>query len=680
MGIEKNKKKIFKRSFLIIFCLILVSLATWIIKNSNYSKPPKIQNFILLSIDDLRADRVGCYGNDRDVSPNMDKLAKEGAQFLNAFVSWPSTPQSHSSMLTSLYPLVFEIPLDPKIPTVTTILSKVGYKTAAFTGSGWMSEKFGILNGFAEYDDNVRGLKPLRNKTLKWLKKNHEKKFFLFLHTYYVHQPFKGPHEYFKKFAYPNYSGPIKNSSISTRDFIRAATLGRIKVSSADIQRLLDIYDSQIIPMDNFISQIVQTLQRLNLTDNTMLIITSDHGEQFYEYKRFGHTSRTNPFADISIKVPLIIYAPSLPKIGKVQKTVETIDIPPTILEAAGIDIPETFQGQSFFPILCGNPRSFKEKKEVFCLHTLYIGIRTEKFKLLVGYDPKNTKLYDLINDPAETTNVIDQFSPEIVESLIKKIENIQTESEILRRKLGIYKIELDDDLLIKPPSFDEYSTVLASFQNNKFIYKKSNSQMNAKFKADQYHLSEGKYGKGLVLTPDLDIIFPLESPVLYRAGSIEFWLKLIKRDSKYQKFLKIDLEGSNSITSINTAILWDQGDESEKRMSVEFEKNNNQGVQSDTYFFTKYRWDGWHHFHIAWEPGEFIVLIDDELVTQKNFFPENFFRQKITKHIKISGKNCLLDEFRISGDPRIYRRMPRRKVKMNPKLIERLKSLGYLK
>ncbi len=170
-------------------------------------RPPRIRNFILLSIDNLRPDRLGCYGNARDVSPVMDSLAGQGTLFTRAFTPFPFTPPSHIAMLTSLYPAVFSIPLEAGVPTLAQIMSRSGYRTAAFTGGGNMSFDYGVLNGFAKSDDTAYGLTALNRRSQRWLKANAKRKFFLFLHTYYVHVPWAAPEEYFRKFADPGYAG-----------------------------------------------------------------------------------------------------------------------------------------------------------------------------------------------------------------------------------------------------------------------------------------------------------------------------------------------------------------------------------------------------------------------------------------------------------------------------------------
>lgn len=451
----KKKVRAWKTGLIILVGLFLIGLFIWKMGIPLLSPTPRIQNFILLSIDDLRADRLGCYGNERNVSPHMDHLTSEGVQFLNAFISWPMTFRCHTSMLTSIYPSIFSVPLDSHIQTIASILHKQGYKTAAFTGGGYMSAKFGLLNGFEERNDNIIDLGKLRKETIQWLNKNQNKKFFLFLHTYYVHRPFVAPSPFFKEYADPNYSGPIKNRPQSTKHFIDEANAGNIKVNAEDTQRMLDIYDAQIKRIDKFVFRIVKALEQMNLTEKTMFILTSDHGEQFFEFNHFGHTSPLNPFADISTRVPLIVYCPRLGHKGTVQQLVEIIDIPPTICQAAGIEFPKNFQGKSFFPFLRGKSGlPGNKKKEVYFCNRNFLGIRTEKMKLTIELESGKTMLFDLTSDPQERENIVEDLSASKVNSLVEKIRQFQKKNQDLRKKLGISaqplhkKMKMDKELL----------------------------------------------------------------------------------------------------------------------------------------------------------------------------------------------------------------------------------------
>lgn len=675
--VKDRKNRGLRISLIIVFCSLLVVLVIWRI--GIFAKPPRIQNFILLSVDDLRADRLGCYGNDRDVSPFMDRLANQGTQFLNAYICWPFTPRSHASMLSSIYPSVFDVPIDTKIESIASILDEHGYKNAAFTEDGWMSARYGALHGFEEYDDNVKGLRHLKKETVKWLRENREEKFFLFLHTYRVHRPFFGSQEYFLKYGDPDYSGPIENNARSVGSFMKAANAGTVTVTPEDIQRIFDIYDSQIIRVDEFVAKIVETLNHLDLVNKTMLIITSDHGEQLFEFKRFGHLSLVNPFADVTTRVPLIIYCPKLGHKGKVAQFVEVIDIPPTILDAVGIKKPKTFQGRSLFPLLSGRLGLFhKKKKEVFFRTFRFMGVRTDELKLIVNLETGDTVLIDLLHDPAEKGNIIEEFPTSELNQLMKKIKMFEERNDALREKLGISKIQVAQGLLSLPASFDKNSTFLVSFDDDTYAYRVKDSKRVSRFEREKFQFGNGKYEQGLFLDEGKKIDFPLQAPILSDSGAVEFWLKIDSKMPDKQKFLDIDLSGKDCSVFIQAAAIGDFGDKTRKRVSFVLNRAYRGNVQRDIHFSVRFSSSTWHHVLISWEPEEVYLLVDGILVGREMVYPASFFEQKITDNIIVSGKNCLFDEFRISDWPRLHHPQ-RRKEELDPELTRKLRALGYI-
>jgi len=676
---EKNKIKIRLILFLCCFFIFLTSLIISLKSKKLFlEKSPEIHNFILLSIDDLRADRLGCYGNKRNVSPCIDSLAHQGIRFLYAFSPWPFTPPAHSSLLTSLYPSIFDLPLDPKIKTLASILHENGYKTAAFTSSGWMSKGYGILNGFKEIDDRIIGLPNLEKKIVRWLNSNRDKKFFLFLHTYYVHVPFVAPEKYFLEFADHTYSGPIENTAESTNKFLEEANEGRISVKPEDRQRLLDIYDGQIKAVDGFVCSLFAHLTRLQIEDKTMFIITSDHGEQFYEHKYFGHSSPEHPFADISTRVPLIIYCPALSTKEKViDRLVELIDLPPTILEAAKIKIPETFQGKSFFPLLRKKYNLLlKKKKQVFFQTNRFAGFRTRKLKLVLDFHSGEKKLYDLVNDPAETKDISQIISGKKLKSLIDKLRVFQEKNDILREKLGLTEVVLEEGLPSSSLPFDGNSIFLAPLDDNSFIYKTENYIKKENFDEKQLNFVEGKFGKGLLLIPKAEFRIPFKTALSSNSGAIEFWLKLNKEASLTQKIFNLDFMEKDSSLSIQGTIYWLWTTKDNKRGVIEIIKKP---YQKETQkFSTLFSWKEWHHILISWENEEIFLLIDGNLSSRQNFFTRDFFEDKLINYIKIDGENCVIDDLRVSNKSRLSI-IRKKKLKLDNEVIERLKALGYI-
>jgi arylsulfatase A-like enzyme len=640
-------------------------------------KPPEIQQFILLSLDNLRADRVGCYGNERNVSPCLDSLAAQGTQFLSAFIPYAFTPPSHASMLTSLYPSVFDLPLDPKIQTLASILRDHGYKTAALTGGGWMSAGYGILNGFEESDDRVFSLDSLENKTRKWLKQNVDQKFFLFLHTYAVHVPFVAPEKYFREFADPSYSGPVQNRGESTTAFINEANEGKTAVTPEDRQRLLDIYDGQIRAVDDFLCSLRDTLEQMGLRDKTMWIITSDHGEQFYEFQNFGHNSVARPFADISTRVPLVVSCPSLPRKGRVSRQVESIDLPPTILEAAQIKTPETFQGQSLFPILRKRCLLLpKKKREVFFQMERWAGIRTEKWKLVLDFITGEKGLYDMAKDPAERENISQSASARTMNPLMNKLRIFQEKNNSLKERLGITEVTLADPRPSASLSFDEESLFLASLDDRSFSYQTRSSRQSDNFTGKRAQFLTGKFGRGFLLDPESEADFPLATALSASSGAIEFWLKINKEAVQNQKILQLDFVGKDTLISVQANLLWQWGGGLEKRGVIEIKRQPSLG--EPIRLPTRYSWNKWHHVLLAWEEEEVYLLIDGLLASRQSLGSTPIFEQEATDLIRVSGENGILDELRVSHASRLSYVRPN-KVKLDKEVIERLKALGYV-
>lgn len=671
-----------KNLLIIVVCSLVLTLAYWTIKKAFApQQSPQISYFVLVSIDALRADRLGCYGNQRDVSPFIDQLAMGGTQFLGSFTSQAFTPPSHASMFTSLYPDVFDIPLNPKLPTIASLLSENGYQTTAFTADGFLSEGYGVLNGFNELDDHVIGINNLQRKVQHWIETNHTKKFFLFLHTYYVHVPYAGPEKYFSRYADQSYSGPIENKGESTQTYIEKANNGEISVTPEDIQRLFDIYDSQIKRIDDLIRDIVENLKKWEIYDQTMLILTSDHGEQFYEFGKFQHYSLENPFADVSTRVPLIISCPILNHSGKYEGLVELIDLPPTILDAAGIEKPDIFQGQSLYPIISGRTHSqIKNGEAVFYYLPNIWGLRTKDKKLILNLrSPPKMHLYDLTIDPEEQQNVYnDKKKDDRIQVLLAQLMQIQGQNESLRRNLGLLKTGLEKKPSDHPIEFDEKSALLVNFENNTADLRKENSVVTYAIDTGDAAYATGLHGKSLSLNPGQKVKIPINAQILQDSGSIEFWIKTKKEAAQPQEIFTIHLKSKTTTISIFFNVIWGWGRERKKRTTLHLRNQTENQEYEDINFSMKVAWDEWNHLLIAWEDDDVFFLVNGTLESRKKDYSGKFFDQDVTSVIEFEGENSLIDEFRISSHSRL-KHQERAAKKINPKVLERLKTLGYI-
>jgi len=307
-------------------------------------------NIILISIDTLRADHLGCYGYKRDTSPAIDALSRDSLLFRRFYSHSPSTLPSHMSMLTGLYPSrhgLLNLPLggavsgqslNPATPILADLLRETGYATAAFTGGAQMSGIFGYSRGFDSYQENRGAIAQdtapvLYEKASTWVNRHQDHPFFLFLHTYQVHAPYLPPAEYAERFL-------EADAEWKQADLFKILTEREGKYSRLnDAQRknLIALYDAEIRYLDDaFIRPFLLRLKELDLYDRSLIVLTSDHGDEFGEHRGWEHG---HSLYNELIHVPLIIKRPSLSGAGTVVDGVSRmIDLMPTILEEAGMD------------------------------------------------------------------------------------------------------------------------------------------------------------------------------------------------------------------------------------------------------------------------------------------------------------------------------------------------------
>ena len=419
------------------------------------NKRPKV---ILISIDTLRADALGCYGNPRDVSPTIDSFARNNIMFQNAFSQCSSTLPSHFSMLTGRFPneLADDIAKRKMSSTVLAdYLTGQGYYCAAFTGGGFVSPLFGFYKGFHIYNANTRweggwGKERSFELAREWISKNTQTDFFLFLHTFMVHDYI------FKADLLP------KNNSKKDQD--------RIHLSFKDLfpeggsieeflkiprrRRLKDSYDFRIRLLDSYLRDFFDFLKENDIYDNALIIITSDHGESFGErhrngkYRLIGHGRI--PY-DAQIRVPLIVKLPS-PMTGApvvVGEDVRVLDIAPSILAVLGDDVVPEFHGRNILPgfSYAGTGRY------TFAYATTRDGswecLRKDQKKYLRHMSGRE-EYYDLAADPKESTNIAPlqpeglaelrdtytAFKSETGEGLASAPDPVQDIPEHLRRDL----------------------------------------------------------------------------------------------------------------------------------------------------------------------------------------------------------------------------------------------------
>ena len=413
------------------------------------------RNIILISLDTLRADHLGCYGYGRPTSPNTDSLARDSAVFLNTFASSPWTLPSHVSIMTALNTINHQVyarenELDSFVHTLAEFLKTKGYFNVAFTGGGYVSGFYGFDRGFDSYRVTARPLardaaEDLYSETSRWLEDNQDKSFFLFLHTYQIHDPYDSPESYNKLFREPS-------DALTVMDEARLGIYhaNRFRPLDEDTRRnLVNLYDGEIRHTDEaLIGPLLEKLRALSLYDRTMIILTSDHGEEFFEHKAWLHTHSV--YNEV-IKVPLLIkYFGSRYAGRKIEDIVRSVDILPTILEEAGIRYPKkNFDGQSLREFLEEGRSRRDTKARVFISDLsshgegehipMKIAMNRGLIKFIVNerYSPADlkyfafppprlaeTEVFDLSADPGERMNLA-TARPDLARELSKQLRSL---------------------------------------------------------------------------------------------------------------------------------------------------------------------------------------------------------------------------------------------------------------
>lgn len=287
-------------------------------------------NVILISIDTLRADHLGAYGYRRRTSPEIDRFARRALVFENAMSQSAWTTPSHASMLTGLLPrdhglLLSPRPgkLRPETPTLASILKGHGYRTVSFNGGGFVGPSFGLQAGFDTYTSRSRTFQRNISAAQSWLRENVGSKFFLFLHGYDVHWPFV--HAERNTFYKPARDYDLQRLCRDSR-YTRGKDAQEYTVAQ---------YDAGIVHVDALMGEFFRFLHDEDLLSRSIVIITSDHGEELFAHGRCEHTRSV--YREL-VHVPLIVRLP-FGAGGRIGSPVAaSLSILPTVVGILGVD------------------------------------------------------------------------------------------------------------------------------------------------------------------------------------------------------------------------------------------------------------------------------------------------------------------------------------------------------
>jgi arylsulfatase A-like enzyme/predicted Zn-dependent protease len=345
---------------------------------------------LIVTLDTLRADRVGAYGYSNARTPVIDALAARGTRFASATTTVPLTLPAHSSLFSGAFPGGHGVRdntgfyVDDRVTTLAEVLKARGYRTGGFVGAFVLDGRWGIAQGFDEYFDEFDlsedvgpGLDSIQrpgnqvvDRALAWLGQADSRPWFAWVHRYDAHTPYRAPVEVAAQFP-------------DTRD---------------------GAYDAEVAFVDQQVGRLVEALRTAGTLDETLVVVIADHGEQLGE-----HGEQTHGFFiyDAAVQIPLIMAGPGIER-RVVTDQVRIVDVMPTLLDLSGIEIPESVQGTTLRPALSGQPVELLALAETWYPRYHYgwselTAVRDGQFKFILA--PRR-ELYDLTKDPREQHNI----------------------------------------------------------------------------------------------------------------------------------------------------------------------------------------------------------------------------------------------------------------------------------
>ena len=419
--------------------------------------PSTRPNLILISLDCLRADHLGSYGYERDTTPRLDQLASRSTVFETAISASSFTHPTHMTMLTGLPPSIHGVSRWQKpgssLDYLPDLLSTAGYRTSGIVSGPLLSQSFGFERGFDRYHwfhDTTRA-NALAEAALQMLERGRGQPQFLFLHFFDIHWPYWPPDEF--------------NTMFGSRAEDASRLLGKVRHqyppdSDEDIRHVIDLYDGELAYLDREVGRFIDALQDRGLYDNTLIIVTADHGEAFFEH---GFWEHGQTLYEEMVHVPLIVKWPAMDRAERIGALVSQSDIFPTLLEAAGLE--PRGEGLALSRYLSDpSPEPRKVISEItwdpLPTRPAYMDVawRGERYKYIAHFQAptvdalytseiQHDELYDLKDDPEEKRNVLQEVRAE-ARSGRRAVLDYLARARALRALRGGEDVTLDDELL----------------------------------------------------------------------------------------------------------------------------------------------------------------------------------------------------------------------------------------
>lgn len=398
---------------------------------------PQFPNIILVTLDTVRADRMGFLGSSRNLTPHLDALARQSVVFTRAYSQVPLTTASHATILTGTYPQFhkvndFGVPLANDLPYAPELLRARGYRTAAFVGSLILDPAAksapGFDRGFQTYDAGYHRRRPREDRyqaierrgeevvshALAWLNQHPRGPFFLWIHLYDAHDPYDPPEPFKTRFA----AAP---------------------------------YDGEIAYVDSVVGWLFSRLRVLGLYENSVIAVMSDHGEALGDHGELTHGVF---LYDETIRVPLLIKLPREVSAGKrIERQVGLVDVLPALLQTAGAPVPKDVQGESLLPLM--KPASGSVNMQIPVERPVYAesdyphrtfgwsSLRSLRSGRYLFIEAPRRELYDQTSDPEAKTN-LSKSSSAVADTLAGQLESFRRKTTSSREAP---KTKMDPDL-----------------------------------------------------------------------------------------------------------------------------------------------------------------------------------------------------------------------------------------
>lgn len=369
-------------------------------------------NVVIVVVDALRADHLGCYGYPRQTTPEIDRIADTALVFANAYSNASYTFPSTASIFTATLPVVHRIDwnekrqerirrLSDEYLLLTEVFHDAGFRTGLLTFPGWVSPTANYMQGVDVRVESERNDRDLLARAKRFISSSTSGPFFLYLHFIDMHDYYHPKHMFADL---DEAQSGLSEELLALRrvtnrqSYAALARDLRGRLTARDLEYLISVYDERLRETDRVIGELVRHLDAVALRDNTILVITADHGEQFQEHGRLVHGG--DAFYNEVLRVPMIIASPSLfPARQRVETPISLIDLGPTLLELVGLDIPEVFQGEPL-------ARRLDEDRAVFATDGRTWKAVTRDWSYIVSPSRHREELYRLADDPGETANL----------------------------------------------------------------------------------------------------------------------------------------------------------------------------------------------------------------------------------------------------------------------------------